>query len=164
MYKCKGFKSQSAFWRLSLLLTESINLNLILIHCSCVCVLWRVLFFFCFFSQRRCAYPMSRGNGIISTITGRSQPAVTTTAWYPLGNCLAPATCRFHKPAIRHWACISQHTLWNICLSVCVHERDYRGDRQMWKQKSNWLMRDRESFLLCSDKKEIISCVQFDYN
>lgn len=63
---------------------------------------------------------MSRGNGIISTITGRSRPAVTATAWHPFRNCLAPATCRFHKPAIRQWACISQHTLWNICLSVGV--------------------------------------------
>lgn len=94
----------------------------------------------------RCARQMSRRNGIISTITAGSQPAVTTTAWLPFGKCLAPATCRFHKPAIRHWAWISQHAVWNICPSVCVCVRSYvrvfitawwinAGDRQMTQKR-----------------------------
>lgn len=62
----------------------------------------------------------ARENGFISTITRRSRPAVTATAWHLFGSCLAPETCRFHKPAIRHRACISQHTLRNICLCVYV--------------------------------------------
>lgn len=81
-----------------------ITLNCCVVLCVCVCC-------GCIIGWHRCAYQMSRGKGIISTITGRSRPAVTTTAWHPFGNCLAPATCRFHKPAIRHRACISQHTL-----------------------------------------------------
>lgn len=109
-HKGRDLKTELAFWKVYLRGIDNNKTVLILMHC-CFFSVVRSSCQRCFFHWHRCEYQMSRGNGIISTITGRSRPAVTATAWHPFGNCLAPATCRFHKPAIRQWACISQLTV-----------------------------------------------------
>lgn len=155
--KLRFLKNELTFWKVNLWGTDNNKLILILMYWFYFnCMLWLSMVL----CWHRCAYQMSRGNGIISTITGRSRPAVTATTWHPFGNCLAPATCRFHKPAIRQWACISQHTLWNICLSaclcvfvhvcVCITVRKIIGETDKWQTGR---MKDKESFLLSWDAK-----------